>query len=140
MTVPSPKVCATCGRSFEWRAKWAHNWDDVRYCSAACRRGLRPVDHDLEHAIVELLEARSRSATICPSEAARAVGGDDEWRHLMEPARRAARRLVAAGTIEITQRGRLVDPSRAKGPIRLRLTARGADPVAGGADCRPPDG
>jgi hypothetical protein len=38
----------------------------------------------------------------------------------MEPARRAARRLVAAGTLEITQGGRVVDPSTARGPIRLR--------------------
>ena len=55
-----------------------------------------------------------------PSEAARAVGGED-WRPLMEPTRRAARRLVAAGDLVITQGGRVVDPSTAKGPIRLRL-------------------
>ena len=44
----------------------------------------------------------------------------DGWRELMEPARRAARRLVAAGRLEITQQGRVVDPSTAKGPVRLR--------------------
>ena len=38
----------------------------------------------------------------------------------MEPARRAARRLVASGEVEITQAGRVVDPSTAKGPIRIR--------------------
>jgi hypothetical protein len=38
----------------------------------------------------------------------------------MEPARMAARRLVRAGRLTITQRGRPVDPDRAKGPIRLR--------------------
>ncbi len=80
---------------------------------------MTPVDRELERAIRELLAARARSATICPSEAARRVGGED-WRPLMEPARRAARRLVAAGEIEITQNGRVVDPSTAKGPIRLR--------------------
>lgn len=78
------------------------------------------VDRDLERSIVELLERRARGATICPSEAAKAVGGDD-WRDLMEPARRAARRLVVAGEVEITQRGVVVDPSTAKGPIRIRL-------------------
>lgn len=119
---PPPKRCATCGRSFEWRARWARNWDDVRYCSAACRRPLRSPDHELERAIVELLRERSRSATICPSEAARLVG-DEDCRELMEPARTAARRLEAMGVIEITQRGRVVDPSKAKGPIRLRLAA-----------------
>ena len=32
------KVCATCGRPFTWRRKWAESWDEVRYCSVACRR------------------------------------------------------------------------------------------------------
>lgn len=32
------KVCAACGRPFEWRKKWAANWDAVRYCSERCRR------------------------------------------------------------------------------------------------------
>lgn len=79
------------------------------------------MDAQLEAAILQLLHARARGATICPSEAARAVA-PDEWRELMEPARRAARRLMAAGTVEITQAGRVVDPSTAKGPIRVRLT------------------
>lgn len=117
----------------EWRKKWAKNWDSVTKCSAACRkRGLKPVDGELEVEIIELLGARARSATICPSEAARRVAaaqgllGDDPdaWRQLMEPARAAARRLVADGQVEITQKGRVVDPSTAKGPIRIRLMQR----------------
>ena len=118
---PEPKWCASCGRVIEWRAKWARNWDDVRYCSDACRRRkVRPVDRALESAILELLDRRKRGATICPSEAARSVGGDEDWRELMEPARRAARRLVVDGEVEITQRGVVVDPSTAKGAIRIR--------------------
>lgn len=114
------RTCAACGRRIEWRAKWADDWDHVRWCSEACRRRrVRPVDRRLEEAILELLDSRASTATICPSEAARAVGGED-WRDLMEPARRAARRLVAAGQVEITQRGRPVDPSTAKGAIRIR--------------------
>jgi hypothetical protein len=68
---------------------------------------------------------RAAASTICPSEAARIVGGSDEsaWRPLMEPARRAARRLVAAGVIEVTQGGHVVDASTAKGPIRLRRSS-----------------
>ncbi|MEX0848378.1 MAG: DUF2256 and DUF3253 domain-containing protein [Ilumatobacteraceae bacterium] len=125
MSVPEPKLCASCGRTIEWRAKWARSWDDVRYCSDACRRRrVTDVDRKLETAILELLGARRAGATICPSEAARRVGGEDEavWRLLMEPARAAARRLEAAGAVEITQQGRPVDPSRAKGPIRVRRT------------------
>lgn len=88
---------------------------------------MRPVDEQLEDEIRSLLDQRARGATICPSEAARAVAARSDgaadaeaWRELMEPARRAARRLVAAGEVEITQRGRVVDPSTAKGPIRIR--------------------
>lgn len=82
----------------------------------------RQTDRRLERAIVELLESRDPDATICPSDAARAVyeGDDDGWRALMEPARRAARRLVAAGEVEITQAGHSVDPAKARGPIRIR--------------------
>lgn len=95
-------------------------WDEVRYCSDRCRAH-RPGERDaaLEQAIVDLLGQRAAGATICPSEAARAVGGDD-WRALMEPARAAARRLQARGDVVITQQGRPVDPSTARGPIRIR--------------------
>jgi hypothetical protein len=118
---PAPKTCASCGRTIEWRAKWARSWDDVRWCSDACRRRkVRAVDLELETAILDLLDQRADGATICPSEAARAVAGDADWHELMEPARAAARRLVAAGRVQITQGGRVVDPSTARGPIRIR--------------------
>ena len=114
------KTCASCGRRIEWRAKWADSWESVKYCSAACRgHGVNATDLRLEETIVTLLNARARDATICPSDAARAIGGE-EWRDLMEPARRAARRMVARGELQITQGGSVVDPSTAKGPIRLR--------------------
>ena len=114
------KTCSACGRRIEWRAKWASNWDEVRYCSDACRRrGVSASDRQLEATILELLSKGAASSTICPSDAARTVGGDD-WRDLMEPARRAARRLVAAGEVDITQGGSIVDPSTARGPIRIR--------------------
>ncbi|PWK71028.1 uncharacterized protein DUF3253 [Streptomyces sp. CG 926] len=82
----------------------------------------RQTDRRLEKTILELLERRGPTATICPSDAARAVytGDDDGWRALMEPARRAARRLVTAGEVEITQGGRPVAPDNARGPIRIR--------------------
>ncbi|WP_375400413.1 DUF3253 domain-containing protein [uncultured Amnibacterium sp.] len=116
----SEKVCGVCGRRIEWRAAWARDWAAVTTCSAACRRaGVGPADRVLEQRIRKLLAARAASATICPSDVARAVAPDD-WRALMEPVRRAARRLVAAGEVDITQGGRIVDPSTAKGPIRIR--------------------
>lgn len=116
------KPCAACGRTITWRKKWAASWDSVRYCSDACRSD-KPgkVDRALEWAILDLLSHRSAGGSICPSEAARVVRPGD-WRPLMERSRRAARRLVAAGHVEITQQGRRVDPSTARGPIRIRRT------------------
>jgi hypothetical protein len=31
------KLCPVCNRPFTWRKKWALVWDEVRYCSDACR-------------------------------------------------------------------------------------------------------
>lgn len=102
-----------------WRKRWAAVWDELRYCGERCRRHrLGASDAALEQAILDLLAQRQAGATICPSEAARAVA--EAWQELMEPARQAARRLVARGLVEITQGGRVVDPSTAKGPIRVR--------------------
>jgi hypothetical protein len=119
------KICKTCGRTFEWRKKWERDWDVIKYCSDECRgHKAGESDAELEATILELLVERGRDKTICPSEAAKVVGGVEsrrDWEGLMEPARAAARRLVATGKIVITQHGHVVDPSTAKGPIRLRL-------------------
>ncbi len=123
MSTPEPKTCASCGRTIEWRKKWERDWDEVRHCSSACRkRGVSRTDQALERSIRDLLAGRARGKTICPSDAARAVGPaeDEGWRALMEPARRAARRMVASGEVVITQGGKVVDPSTAKGAIRIR--------------------
>jgi hypothetical protein len=32
------KPCAACGKPMSWRKRWAKTWDDVRYCSDACRK------------------------------------------------------------------------------------------------------
>ncbi len=119
------KTCVSCGRSITWRKRWERTWDEVRFCSDGCRAH-RPGTHEaaLEAAILRLLAGRGAGKTICPSEAARAVAGDEEraaWEPLMEPVRAAARRLAAAGTITVLQGGVAVDPSTAKGPIRLKL-------------------
>jgi len=39
------KICRHCGRDFVWRKKWERDWENVLYCSDACRKGrLIPVD------------------------------------------------------------------------------------------------
>jgi hypothetical protein len=121
---PTEKYCDSCGRRMVWRKAWAAVWPEVRWCSDGCRRRrIKPVDRDLETAILQLLAMRASTATICPSEAARHVGGEN-WRELMEPARAAARRLVVAGVVQILQGSQVVDPSTAKGPIRIRQVIR----------------
>ncbi|WPB58349.1 DUF2256 domain-containing protein [Xylophilus sp. GOD-11R] len=32
------KLCVACGLPMTWRRSWAKNWDEVKYCSDACRR------------------------------------------------------------------------------------------------------
>lgn len=105
----------------QWRKSWARNWEEVKYCSDGCRKQKRAsTSEPLEVAIVALLSMRAHGATICPSEAARFVD-EENWRELMEPARAAARRLHDRGVVAITQKGKPVDPSTAKGPIRIRM-------------------
>jgi hypothetical protein len=75
-------------------------------------------DADIEKTILALLEQRDEGKTICPSEAARALAGDEDFRPLMDPVRRVA---DAMDEVEITQKGRAVELDAARGPIRLRL-------------------
>jgi hypothetical protein len=35
-SLPS-KLCTVCGRTMTWRKSWAKNWEQVKYCSDACR-------------------------------------------------------------------------------------------------------
>jgi hypothetical protein len=126
MTLKNPrqsKICLACGRSFEWRKKWAKNWNEVKWCSDACRAKRPKLGLELESTILALLASRSFDSSICPSEVARSLQSET-WRDLMEPVRQAARRLVAQGRIDITQGGQVVDATLAKGAIRLRLRRR----------------
>jgi hypothetical protein len=75
----------------------------------------------LRAAILGLLARRDPGKTICPSDAARAVAGDRSFRPLMGDARAAAAQLVDEGRLQVTQKGRVVAPASARGPIRLRL-------------------
>jgi hypothetical protein len=70
----------------------------------------------------EILRAcaqRGNEKTICPSEVARSLVPEG-WRDWMNPVRREAVQLAKEGKIRIMQRGREVDPSGFKGPIRLQ--------------------
>ena len=78
-------------------------------------------ENQAERAIRALLAAREPGRTICPSEAARVLGGDEGFRPLMPLVRSAARTMVGRGELEVTQGGERVDPDSARGPIRLSL-------------------
>lgn len=73
----------------------------------------------IERIIMKLLESR-HPKTACPSEIARLAAPDD-WRLWMPAVREAALALERRGRIDVTQRGKRVDPTTARGPIRLRL-------------------
>ena len=95
-------------------------------------RDSRDFETEARAAILELLAKRGPEKTICPSDAARALAGD-EFRPQMDTVRDAARALVAEGRIEVTQGGDRVDLDAAKGPVRLR-TARGGDGTDGSGE------
>lgn len=68
-------------------------------------------------AIRTLLQHRV-DKSICPSDVARVVGGDN-WRTHMDTVRAVAAQLAARGDIIATQKGETVKADEAKGPIRL---------------------
>ena len=77
----------------------------------------------IERQILDLVEARGRGRTICPSEVARALEADeDAWRRLMKPVRRAAIRLAEDGRIEILKKGKRIEPDNVRGVVRLRIS------------------
>jgi hypothetical protein len=83
----------------------------------------------LRAAILDLALRRAPGGSFCPSEVARALGGDG-WRALMPVVRAAA---AAMPEVEATQGGVPVAPEGARGPIRLRLRrADGPAPLAPG--------
>jgi hypothetical protein len=65
-----------------------------------------------------LLRHRAADSTICPSDAARVVGGH-HWRELMDSAREVVIALHRDGTLHVSQHGQNIDPASATGPIRL---------------------
>ncbi len=74
----------------------------------------------LRETILALARQRGPDKTICPSDAARAIGGDT-WRDLMDDAREIARDLARDGDVEISQKGQVLDPDATwRGPIRIR--------------------
>ncbi|MFC0410881.1 DUF3253 domain-containing protein [Roseomonas elaeocarpi] len=82
-----------------------------------------PDDAAIEATILRLATERGAAASICPSEVARDLRGED-WRPLMTPVRRAAVRMAKRGEIEVLRKGKPVaDLDELRGVIRLRIVA-----------------
>lgn len=81
------------------------------------------IESDLEAAILQLARARGPGKSICPSEAAKAVGQGRgvDWHGLMQPARRAAVRLALEGRAVILRKGKPVDPTDFRGVYRITV-------------------
>lgn len=108
------KVCETCGRRFSWRKKWARDWESVRYCSKRCR-GSRGSSANLDAQLLDVLTGFSGRGWIALTPTAVGMAVADE------PLRQAARRLAEQGSVELGRRGRVVDPTAARGAIDVRL-------------------
>lgn len=57
--------------------------------------------------------------------------GSERWRELMDATRAVAVELVEEGVVEITQRGKKVDVTSFRGPIRVRLSRPPVEPSRG---------
>ena len=80
----------------------------------------------VEAAIDVLSRHRAPDRTICPSDAARVVGGTG-WRRRMDLVRQVAADMADAHLIEITQRGKVVEERDWRGPVRIRRCESGDD-------------
>lgn len=65
-----------------------------------------------------LLDARGPDKTICPSDVARVIGGSG-WRSRMTLVRELAVELAGHGVLCLRQRGKKIDPTSLRGPIRI---------------------
>ena len=40
------KPCVACSRPMSWRKRWKNSWDQVKFCSDACRSARTAVARD----------------------------------------------------------------------------------------------
>lgn len=73
---------------------------------------------DAREATLALLAARAEDATVCPSEVARAVAGEDgTWREAMHDVHAAVDALVDEGAVRLSWKGRPL--ALRAGPYRI---------------------
>ena len=84
-------------------------------------------EQQIRERLLQLVRDRGPEKTICPSEVARSLSADD-WRSLMPQVLAVGLDLADSGAIVVTQKGQIVDPQTAKGPIRYRFIRQSTDP------------
>jgi len=85
---------------------------------------------DSREATLALLAARAEDATVCPSEVARAVAGEDgAWREAMPDVHAAVDAMLNEGAVRLSWKGRPL--TMRAGPYRIARARGGED---GGGD------
>lgn len=80
-----------------------------------------PTDAAFEERAAAAMRALTRKrseSSICPSDVARAIGGES-WRSRMDDVRRVAADLAARDEVVVTQKGEPVRIDEARGPVRI---------------------
>ena len=90
------------------------------------------LEKEIESAIISLTMTRGCSKSCCPSEIPRLMLKYPNWREFMDVTRKVAFKMAELGTIEILQKGAVINSSQLsciKGIIRLRLSSETAESV-----------
>ncbi len=83
-------------------------------------------DLEIEALILEMTRVSRNS--IAPLDVAKRLAPDSAtWQRLIPAVRRAATRLVAAGSVEYLRKGKPIAPAEARGVIRLRAKSNQDD-------------
>lgn len=69
-------------------------------------------------AVLALLARRGNDGTVCPSEAARAISSEHDWRDAMPIVHSAVDLLVSRGLVQLSWKGEPL--ARRDGPYRIR--------------------
>lgn len=80
-------------------------------------------DAEIRAAVLALAKARGAGKTICPSEVARHIGGQDQevWRPLMGPVRTQTIALAKLGSVLMKQGVEIIDPDSVTGIYRIGI-------------------
>lgn len=93
----------------------------ARRTNVQTAEGSAQEDQVITDTILTLLAARAPSASICPSDVARALSSEERvWRAQMPAIRRVAAQLAAEGRVKVTRGSEEVDALSKGGPIRIR--------------------